>query len=76
MTVEYSKTLVDEAGIRPTQISEDGFRVKIPLTVSVPCAESKAGVLKNYTAYCLKVCLSVSSLECMHLFRSMTLVVK
>ena len=34
---------------------EPVFSVRIPLTISVPTAESKSGILKNYTAYCIKV---------------------
>ena len=32
------------------------LRVRIPLSVSIPTAESKAGLLKSYTCYCMKVC--------------------
>lgn len=51
MTVEASPVVQDQNA----RSVRDDFRVKIPIGVSIPCAESKSGLLKSYTSYCMKV---------------------
>ena len=57
MTVESVPVMNQDSNlVQLGKPQDDCFRVRMPISLSVPFAESKSGMLKSYTAYCIKVC--------------------